>query len=89
MTKGPAIASFTVYEDFLAYKSGVYQHKTGSMLGGHSVKLLGWGVENKVPFWLCANFWGEKWGEHGFFKIIRGRNECGIEEEVLSAVPKL
>lgn len=30
MTNGPVEAAFTVYEDFLAYKSGVYQHTTGS-----------------------------------------------------------
>jgi len=50
MTKGPAITSFTIYEDFLTYKSGVYQHQTGRYLGGHSVKILGWGVEKNVPY---------------------------------------
>ena len=29
MTNGPVEGSFTVYEDFLAYKSGVYKHVTG------------------------------------------------------------
>jgi len=53
MTNGPVEAAFTVYEDFLPYKSGVYQHVTGDELGGHAVKILGWGVENKVPYWLC------------------------------------
>jgi cathepsin B len=28
-TNGPVEGSFTVYEDFLSYKSGVYVHKTG------------------------------------------------------------
>jgi len=29
MTYGPVEAAFTVFEDFLTYKSGVYSHKTG------------------------------------------------------------
>ena len=29
-----------------------------------------------------ANSWNADWGDDGFFKIIRGRNECGIEEFV-------
>jgi cathepsin B len=28
-TNGPVEAAFTVYQDFLTYKSGVYQHTTG------------------------------------------------------------
>ena len=31
--------------------AGVYEHKTGQYLGGHAVKILGWGVENEVPYW--------------------------------------
>ena len=86
---GPVEASFTVYEDFLTYKSGVYQHVTGSALGGHAIKMLGWGVENGVKYWLCANSWNEGWGDGGFFKIRRGTNECGIERSVSAGEPKL
>ena len=63
MTFGPVEAAFSVYEDFLAYKSGVYQHKSGSPLGGHAIKILGWGVENETPYWLVANSWNEDWGD--------------------------
>jgi cathepsin B len=41
--------------DFLTYKSGVYQYQSGQELGGHAVKMLGWGVENGTPYWICAN----------------------------------
>jgi len=63
MTNGPVEAGFTVYEDFLTYKTGVYQYTTGSALGGHAVKILGWGVENNTPYWLVANSWNEGWGD--------------------------
>ena len=42
MTNGPVEAAFTVYEDFLTYKSGVYKHTTGNALGGHAIKIIGW-----------------------------------------------
>ena len=54
---GPSEAVLTVYEDFLQYRSGVYQHVTGSVLGDHAVRLIGWGVDNDVLYWLAANSW--------------------------------
>merc|ERR1711976_783383 len=80
MQNGPVEFAFTVYEDFLHYKSGVYVHKTGQMLGGHAVKAIGWGVENGVDYWLISNSWTTSWGDQGYFKIKRGVNECGIED---------
>lgn len=57
MTNGPVEGAFTVYEDFVQYKSGVYQHVTGKALGGHAIRILGWGVENGTKYWLVANSW--------------------------------
>ncbi|XP_039263546.2 cathepsin B-like [Styela clava] len=89
MTNGPVEAAFTVYADFPTYKSGVYKHVTGKELGGHAIRILGWGVENGTPYWLVANSWNNDWGDHGFFKILRGNNECGIEGEVVAGMPKI
>jgi cathepsin B len=86
---GPVEAAFSVYEDFLTYASGVYQHKTGQMLGGHAVKIFGWGVASSTPYWWVANSWNADWGDQGFFKILRGKDECGIESEIVAGVPKL
>ena len=66
---GPCETHFYVYNDFFSYKSGVYKHKTGSKGGGHAVKMIGYGHENGLDYWLCANSWGEKWGMKGFFKM--------------------
>lgn len=79
---GPVEGGFIVYEDFMSYKSGVYEHKTGGMLGGHAIKIIGWGEENGTRYWLCANSWSPKWGEEGFFKIKVG--ECQIEANVFA-----
>merc|ERR1719261_1041626 len=79
---GPLAVAFTVYADFPTYKSGVYQHVSGGMLGGHAVEMIGWGVENNVPYWWIKNSWNEQWGDQGYFKIKRGNDECGIEDDV-------
>jgi cathepsin B len=84
MTKGTLSVSMTVYEDFEAYSSGVYQHVTGKSLGGHAIKMVGWGVDNGTPYWICVNSWNDSWGEKGQFRIKRGNNECGIEGGVVA-----
>jgi cathepsin B len=81
MEKGPISVAFTVYEDFESYSSGIYQHVTGKSLGGHAVKMIGWGEENGTPYWTIVNSWNDSWGEQGTFRIIRGKNECGIEND--------
>ena len=88
MTKGPVEAGFIGYSDYLSYKTGVYKHVQGEYLGGHAVKILGWGVEEGVPYWLVANSWNEYWGDKGFFKILRGQDECGIEGSIVAGNPK-
>lgn len=44
---------------------GVYKHVAGSALGGHAVKMMGWGVDNGTPYWLVANSWNPDWGDKG------------------------
>jgi len=85
---GSVEAAFTVYDDFPSYKSGVYQHHSNNYLGGHAVKIFGWGTENGTPFWLAANSWNSDWGDNGFFKILRGSNECGIEDGIVAGIPQ-
>ena len=69
LTNGPIQTSFAVFEDFLAYSKGVYKHIIGKFLGGHSIKVVGWGVEGGIKYWIGANSWGIKWGEEGYFRI--------------------
>lgn len=88
MTNGPVEGAFSVYKDFLTYKSGVYEHKTGSFLGGHAIRILGWGVEDGTDYWLVANSWNPDWGDNGFFKIKRGSDECGIESNIGAGMAK-
>ena len=45
--------------------TGVYRHVTGEEVGGHAVKIIGWGVENGVDYWLVANSWNTQWSDKG------------------------
>jgi cathepsin B len=51
--------------------------------------VLGWGTESGTDYWLVANSWGTSWGENGFFKIRRGSDECGIEDQAVAGLPKV
>jgi cathepsin B len=80
--RGPVEAAFMVYEDFMSYKGGIYVHKTGDLLGGHAVKVIGYGAENGVEYWIVANSWTEKWGEKGYFRVAMGQKALKFENDL-------
>ena len=53
--------------------------------GGHAIRIVGWGVEGGVDYWKIANSWNPFWGEKGYFRIVRGTDECGIEDDVVAS----
>lgn len=53
MTNGPLMVGFTIYEDFLSYNRGIYEHVTGDIAGAHAVKLIGWNYDaNARLYWI-------------------------------------
>ncbi|KAL9656436.1 hypothetical protein ABK040_005201 [Willaertia magna] len=88
---GPVQLAMGVYKDFYSYKSGVYRHVTGKYVGGHAVKIVGWGFDtaSRLPYWICENSWGKDWGINGYFWVLRGHGECGIGKLVWSGKPDL
>ncbi|KIH57300.1 papain family cysteine protease [Ancylostoma duodenale] len=86
MTHGPVVATYKVYEDFAYYKGGVYVHTAGEQKGAHAVRVIGWGEENSLPYWLVANSWNTDWGEKGYFRILRGSNHCDIENQMIAGM---
>uniref|UniRef100_A0A7I4XUR5 Pept_C1 domain-containing protein n=1 Tax=Haemonchus contortus TaxID=6289 RepID=A0A7I4XUR5_HAECO len=95
MKNGPVVSTMSVYQDFPLYRKGIYKasfvlehdilrHRAGLALGYHSIKIIGWGTEKGVPYWLIANSWHNDWGEKGYFRMLRGTNHCRIEEDVVA-----
>jgi len=85
MAGGPMEVAFTVYSDFENYAGGIYHHVSGMPVGGHAVKVVGWGVENGVSYWKIANSWNPYWGERGYFRIKFG--EGGIDDQAVASDP--
>jgi cathepsin B len=87
---GPVSTSFSVFPSFYTYdsKNEIYERNDDeTQVGGHAVEIVGWGEENNVKYWIIKNSWGTEWGSGGYFRMVRGSNNCEIEENVITGVP--
>lgn len=76
MTAGAVEVGFFVMEDFMNYQGGIYKYQEGQQLGGHAVKIVGWGNDVEAGFyWIVQNSWGSSWGEDGYFRIVNWRTD--------------
>lgn len=39
--------------------------------------LVGYGTENNTDYWIIQSYYGSQWGEDGYFRIVRGKNDLG------------
>jgi cathepsin B len=85
---GPMMVGLMIYEDFMNYGSGIYKHVAGDEMGGHAMKLLGYGHdEQEGLYWELQNQWTEEWGEKGYVRVKAG--EIGIDSVAVSCMPDL
>lgn len=81
---GPASISIDAsHHSFMLYKSGIYDEPECSpYILDHAVGCVGYGTEGSVDYWIIRNSYGTVWGEDGYIRMIRNKNnQCGIASE--------
>jgi len=83
-TEGPASICVDA-ASWQLYFGGIIRFFCGQDLD-HCVQLTGYGTEGSTDYWIIRNSWGELWGEHGFLRVERNKNLCGVADEVTTVV---
>jgi hypothetical protein len=62
----------------------------GSSIVRHCLMVYGWGQDELtgLNYWLVQNSWGEKWGDGGTARILRGMNWLETEWRGVSTSPR-
>lgn len=85
---GPIVCGMAVTDQFEEYTGfSIYVDPSNITEEMHAISLVGYGTENGTPYWIGRNSWGTYWGYYGYFRIIRGVNNLGIEQHCSWATP--
>jgi cathepsin X len=88
LQRGP-VAAYIDANCLETYTGGVNMYDTCKRITNHAIQLNGWGSENGTDYWIGRNSWGTYWGEHGFFRIVRGgRYDVGTAYWAVPNVPE-
>ncbi|KAA0193157.1 Cathepsin L cysteine proteinase [Fasciolopsis buskii] len=88
-TKGPVSVGITADNGFQFYSHGIYFSSNCSIEPmNHGVLVVGYGTEGKIPYWIVKNSWGVGWGENGYIRMARDRNNmCHIAS--MASIPEV
>ncbi|XP_049272529.1 cathepsin L-like [Rhipicephalus sanguineus] len=90
-TVGPvAVVIDAAHDDFFQYHQepsffssrflGIYNNPFCSASDvNYGLLVVGYGTANGIDYWICKNSMGPDWGEHGYIRMARNKqNQCGI-----------
>jgi len=80
---GPIVCGMAVTTQFENYIDtfAIFDDTTGDVSQDHAISIVGYGTENGQDYWIGRNSWGTWWGYNGYFRIVRGTNNLGIETD--------
>lgn len=82
---GPIVTHQKYHRSFNYYKGGIYMCDNKPQVSGHFMKVIGWGRQRGIDYWLIANSFGTRWGEGGYVRFKM--NVCGINEYMGACEP--
>lgn len=88
--RGPIACTIAVTPALETWNSSkIFVDTTGDTSMDHSISVVGYGRDDaeNLDYWIVRNSWGTYWGDRGYFKLVKGKNNLGVEANCQWAVP--
>ncbi|KAL3882314.1 hypothetical protein ACJMK2_028671 [Sinanodonta woodiana] len=78
---GPVSVAIHAGLKFHLYQGGVFDDHFCTGVVNKGVLVVGYGTYKRKDYWLVKNSWGTRWGEKGYIRMARNKNnQCRIAD---------